>query len=239
MEYFNRDLLKEAIRSTVKRLYEAQTTDLDIYRNTLDCFSASLDALVQGISLDDWLLQERERQIQKTKQNAIGSLHEDIMGSIEGVESLAVGHLIDIVCDEKKLMAEVKNKHNTTKGNHKVQIYRDLEKAISESYPGYTGYYVEILPKGAKTYNEPFTPSDNQTGNRLESREDIRRIDGRSFYGLLTGNENAIDELYDNLPSIVAEIIQEEYSICLDYKEMTGSDLFNKIFVEAFGSREQ
>lgn len=65
MRAFNRDNLKHAIRSSVRRVYEAQTTTPDLYRNTLDCFSAAIDSVVQGISLDDWLLQERERQIRR------------------------------------------------------------------------------------------------------------------------------------------------------------------------------
>jgi len=237
LEAFNRNELKESLRSTVKRLYAAQSNELDLYRNTLDCFSASLDALVQGISIDDWFVQEKERQIQKTKQNAIGSLHEDILGSIKGVKSLPVGNLIDLVADEKKVIAEVKNKHNTTKGNHKTQIYRDIEAAIKQRYKGYTGFYVEILPKGAKAYNLPFTPSDNQTKTRLPERHDIRRIDGRSFYALLTGKENAIDELYENLTGIVAEIIKEEFSVSLDSTNVTNSKLFVEMFTKAYGSK--
>lgn len=234
MESFNRESLKQAIRNTVIRLYNAQTQDLDLYRNTLDCFSASLDALVQDISMDDWLLQEKERQVQKTKQNAIGSLHEDILGSIDSVESLPVGQLIDIISENKKIIAEVKNKHNTTKGNHKVQIYRDLAQKLEE-LDGYTGYYVEILPKGAKAYNVPFCPSDNQTKSKLPSREDIRVIDGKSFYALLTGNANALEELYENLPLLVSEIIHEEFQQQLDPSKVIESDLFRTNFTKAYG----
>tara|TARA_R110001583_G_scaffold195445_1_gene373717 strand:- start:3259 stop:3969 length:711 start_codon:yes stop_codon:yes gene_type:complete len=235
MESFDRDLLKKAIEGSVVRMYEAQTSQLDLYRNTLDCFSAALDALMQGISMDDWLKQEKERQVQKTKQNAIGSLHEDIMGSIDGVDALPVGNLVDIICRDKKIVAEVKNKHNTTKGNHKVQIYRDLAKKIAEIGDGYTGYYVEVLPKGAKSYNTHFTPSDNQTKKNLPKREDIKVIDGKSFYTILTGNKNALKELYENLPLVVAEIIEEKFQITLDPKKSTSSKHFDKNFKKAYG----
>lgn len=237
MDSFNRENLKQAIENSVLRMYEAQTSDLDLYRNTLDCFSASIDALMQGISMDDWLKQEKERQVQKTKQNAIGSLHEDIMGSIVGVESLPVGNLVDIVCGEKKIIAEVKNKHNTTKGNHKVQIYRDLAQKIDELGGGYTGYYVEVLPKGAKSYDEPFTPSDNQAKKKLPKREDIRVIDGKSFYAKLTGKDNALKELYENLPSIVSEIIEEEHGIKLTVGDVVESKLFTTNFNKAYGEK--
>lgn len=230
---FNRVALKNSIRTNVKRVYQAQNAEVDLYRNTVDCFSASIDSVIQGISIEDWLIQERERQIQKTKQNAIGSLHEDIMGSIPGVTSLPVGNLIDIVSDRLRLVAEVKNKHNTTKGNHKVQIYRDLAQAIS-ARPGYTGYYVEILPKDQGRYNHPFSPSDNQTSTRLPIREDIRVIDGKSFYALLTGREDAILELYLELPTIVAEIINEEFGTLLTAHTVLNSESFMTSFNKAY-----
>ncbi len=234
MNSFNKEKLKQAIQDSVIRLYEAQKSDLDLYRNTLDCFSASLDALIQNIPMEQWLNQEKSRQIQKTKQNAIGTLHEDIIGSIDGVENLPVGNLIDILFHKGKLIAEVKNKHNTTKGNHKVQIYRDIDTKLKE-LPGYTGYYVEILPKGAKKYNTPFTPSDNQTKSRLPERDDIRKIDGKSFYSLLTGNDNALYELYENLPEIVTEIIDEKFKVKLNSSAVTDSELFSINFTKAYG----
>ncbi|AZM97801.1 Eco47II family restriction endonuclease [Vreelandella venusta] len=234
MNSFNRNKLKEAISGSICRVYKAQINAPDIYRNTLDCFSAAIDSVSQGISLDEWVHQEKERQVQKTKQNAIGSLHEEVMGSIEGVDNLAVGNLIDIVCHNKKILAEVKNKYNTTKGNHKVSIYRDLAKAI-EKNPGYIGYYVEVLPKNCSIYNEPFTPSDNQTGTRLPLREDIRKIDGRSFYEILTGQPYAIDELYKELPSLVAEIINENFETSLDSRKVSSSDSFTINFIKAYG----
>ena len=236
MDSFNRENLKNAIKNSVVRMYEAQVAELDLYRNTLDCFSASIDALMQEVDMDDWLKQEKERQVQKTKQNAIGSLHEDIMGSIDGVDSLPVGQLVDIICHNKKVVAEVKNKHNTTKGNHKVQIYRDLSQKIEELGGGYTGYYVEVLPKGAKSYNQTFTPSDNQTKSKLPEREDIRVIDGKSFYGLLTGNDSALEELYKNLPLLVSEIIKEQFNVNLDVKKIIESSHFNTNFVKAYGN---
>ncbi|MGF1837519.1 Eco47II family restriction endonuclease [Vibrio atlanticus] len=209
MKAFDRSELKEAIRGSIKRIYQAQNTKLDLYRNTLDCFSASIDSVVQGISLDEWMKQEKERQIQKTKQNAIGSLHEEILGSIAWVSNLPVGQLIDIVSHEKKVVAE---------------------------RSGYIGYYVEILPKGQKAYNTPFSPSDNKTKQRRASREDIRQIDGRSFYELLTGRADAIDELYQELPKITAEIIKEEFGKGLDSNLVSSSPTFDFNFEKAYGN---
>ncbi|MBE0506973.1 MAG: Eco47II family restriction endonuclease [Marinospirillum sp.] len=234
MSAFDKTKLKEAIRGSIRRVYQAQIVGQDIYRNTLDCFSAVIDSLSQNISLDQWMKQEHERQIQKTKQNAIGTLHEEIIGSVDGVTLLPIGNVVDIVHHGKKIIAEIKNKHNTTKGNHKVSIYRDLEHKLN-GYPGYTGYYVEILPKNATVYNKPFIPSDNQSHMTLPYREDIRVIDGRSFYSLITGNQSAIDDLYNLLPLIVSEIIYEDFNVKLDPSIVTSSvhfcNNFNKAYV--------
>jgi hypothetical protein len=235
MKAFDREKLKDAIYDSVRRVYNAQNSNVDLYRNTVDCFSASIDALAQGISLDGWLEQERDRQIQKTKQNAIGSLHEEIMGSIDGVENLCVGNVFDILSNELNIIAEVKNKHNTTKGNHKVQIYRDLAAKLAEpKYDRFTAYYVEVLPKNGQSYNEPFIPSDNILKRRMPKREDIRVIDGYSFYALLTGHRDALEELYNELPYIVAEIFSELGGEDIDPNLVVNSDIFSNLFDKVY-----
>lgn len=244
MQTFDREKIKAAIYGSIRRVYDAQHSKVDLYRNTVDCFSASIDALAQGISLDEWLEQERNRQIQKTKQNAIGTLHEQVMGTIDGVENLPVGNVFDIRVNGKKIIAEVKNKHNTTKGNHKIQIYRDLEAKLADpEYDEFTAYYVEVLPKNGHSYNAPFTPSDNVSGGNAAEREDIRVIDGRSFYALLTDNEKAIDELFQVLPEISAEILTEikkeddADAECIDSTSVTDSKSFGNIFDKVYSKK--
>ena len=177
-------------------------------------------------------MQERERQIQKTKQNAIGALHEAIMSSIRGVERLKDG-LVDIRCCEKKILAEIKNKHNTTKGNHKKLVYDDLSTKL-EKHAGYTGYYVEILPKNGKAYNTPFIPAGNSTSSKRPEREDIRRIDGKSFYALLTDHDHALEKLYRHLPILVAEILKEDFNITVSANSVTDSAKFQEIFDKVY-----
>lgn len=211
MSTFDRDAVKNAIKPIVQTVAAAEElhTEEKLTENTLDCFGALIDSATQQVSLSVWKQQEKARQIQKTKQNAIGEMHERILGTINGVQQLPIGNVCDIRCDRLKIIAEVKNKWNTTKGNHKIQIYNDLLSLI-DGLEGYTGYYVEILPKNGKSYNEPFTPPNNLTHKNATGRDDIRRIDGRTFYGLLTGNKKALDELYMIMPRLIAEILNEK-----------------------------
>jgi len=94
-----------------------QASDLaeeNLYSNVVDPFSALFDALRQKITLVGWASQEKTRQIQKTMQNALGEFHQAVLGSMDGWENLPVGHVIDVRNTKKKIIAEIKNKHNTT-----------------------------------------------------------------------------------------------------------------------------
>ena len=200
----------------------------NFYSNVVDPFSAIFDALRQEITLADWMKQEKARQIQKTMQNALGEFHQSILGSMDGWEDLPVGHVIDIRNIDKKIIAEIKNKHNTTKGSDKKSIYDNLNSQLRANYKGFTGYYVEIIPKGKKSYNKPFTPSDNVTKTKRPSNEKIRVIEGKSFYSLASGHEEALRMLYIILPKVIADILGT------DYQNLTKDTLFIELFNKAY-----
>jgi hypothetical protein len=182
----------------------------DIYRNTLDPFSAQIDCMIRGIFPEVWVNFEKERQRQKTLQGKIGYLHENVIDCFEGWEKLEQGKVIDCKNDKNMIIAEIKNKHNTTKGNHKKDIYDDLEHQIDTIYQGYQAYYVEILPKNKKRYSKCFTPSDNKLKTNRPSRDDIKIIDGKTFYGLVSGNDEFINKLYmEILPNSIILALQE------------------------------
>ncbi len=210
--------------------------DRNIFRNTIDPFSAMFDSIIQSLTSEKWLVKERGRQIQKTLENSIGEFHQNILGSMPGWENLGKGKIIDIVNAEQLLIAEVKNKYNTAKGNNRVSIYDDLDQSLSNNYIGFTGYYVEIIParRKIKRYNKPFTPSDNKTKTRRPANERIRIIDGVSFYGLASKTSDALKLLYDVMPQVIADIIRQKHSTieCIDEKTI---ELFSSLFERAFG----
>jgi hypothetical protein len=199
----------------------------NLYNNTVDPFSAIFDALRQGITLSQWIKQEESRQTQKTMQNALGNFHQEILGCIPGWKDMKVGQVFDLLNNDKKIIAEVKNKYNTTKGNHKIAIYDDLESQLNK-YNGYVAYYVEIIPQNKKKYNKPFTPSDNKTKTRREAKETIRQIDGQSFYKLATGEENALKMLYDTLPKVIGDILG------VTHEQFVKENFFQELFQKAY-----
>jgi hypothetical protein len=224
------NIVTHLVHKAKQSVYE---TDKDLYKNKVDPFSALIDSMLQGITLSKWVMQEKLRQNQKTLQNCIGSFHQSIIASFDRWEDLGTGQIIDIINKEHNIVAEIKNKYNTTKGNHKIQIYRDIKATLEkQEYKGFIGYYVEVIPsgRGAKNiYNKPLVVSDNtKNGERLVPREDIRKIDGRSFYKIVTGADDALSQLYKGLPEMI-RIALNDNSI-----KPEDEDLFLEIFEKVF-----
>jgi hypothetical protein len=223
-------VVSDLVRKAKQSVYDASP---DLYKNKVDPFSALIDSMLQGIPLSNWIAQEKVRQSQKTLQNCIGDFHQSVIASFDGWEDLGTGQIIDIRNKKQKVVAEIKNKYNTTKGNHKIQVYRDIKETLDrEDHKGFIGYYVEIIPsgRGAKTlYDKPFVPSDNTNGGqRADARDDIRLIDGRSFYKIVTGVDDALSQLYKGLPEMIRTALNDS-SITPE-----NEDLFLEIFQKAF-----
>ena len=212
------------IVETIKKASESKTEDL--HRNIIDPFSAVFEASYAKISLQEWIEKEKIRQIQKTLQNEIGIFHQKVLGSIGSWKVLENGKVVDLINEKEKCIAEIKNKFNTTKGNHKVQIYDDFKSLLDSKYKNYTAYYVPILTR--KRFNKPFTPSDNRTKTCRPESKNIREIDGASFYKMVTGDKQGLYKIYTILPSILSEILNQDTSMII--KDSLFKELFNKAF---------
>lgn len=233
MRYIPDDKLENAVKKVVNCIREVQNkSDDSLYKNVVDPFSAIFDSVVYGISFKDWLEREKVRQAQKTLQNAIGYFHQDVIGSIDGWENLASGKGIDVRNQQQKIIAELKNKHNTVKGSDRKVIYDDLLCELKKpEYYGYTAYYVEIIPKKEKNhkiYNLPFTPSDNKTNTKKPTNKNIIIIKGQDFYDMATGISGALTMLFDVLPDVIAKV--GAISKLSQEEKTRFKDLFNRAY---------
>ena len=88
------------------------------YTNKVDTIKLTFDAKFNSINEDDLIQSEILRQIDKSKNNSIGTFHEQILGGIKGFE---VGNLsgFDIKASDDTLFA--------------IFGYKDLSKNISDS----------------------------------------------------------------------------------------------------------
>ena len=220
-------LIKELIHNSMKKNFEIEN---NMKKNVMDPFSAMFECLIFGLGYDEWVRKEKTRQVQKTMQNMIGEFHQKVLGSIPGWVDLGTGNVIDLENKERKIIAEIKNKHNTTKGDQKKNIYENFEKLLSVKYKGYTAFYVEIIPNKHEGYDEPFTPSDNTVSLKKHENPRIRKISGQKFYELVTGNPLALRNLYETIPKL-SEIYGKKITIDTHKK-------LNSIFETAYSFKE-
>lgn len=107
----------------------------NLYKPVVDPFSAVFNAAGQGISIEQWLESRIVPRAEKSFQNAVGYFHEKIIQSIDGWDEAP--QVVDAINREHRMLAEIKNRFNTTKGNHKVAIYDDLAGQIDDHFNGY------------------------------------------------------------------------------------------------------
>ena len=183
-------------------------------QNVIDPFSIMFEMTGFNIAtVNAWETNEKSRKAQKTLSNTFGIFHQSILGHVNGWVDLGTGKSADLLCVKGKIIAEIKNKYNTVKGSSKVTVYEDLESLImpiASKYHGYTAYYVETIPqpkrKKPQVYNVEFTPSNNKTKTLKAANLKIRKIDGKSFYALVTGDQNALSDLYKILPTVIQKL---------------------------------
>ncbi|MGD9661292.1 MAG: Eco47II family restriction endonuclease [Porticoccaceae bacterium] len=202
-------LVKNVLDIGRKRKAEAEQS---FAKNVIDPFAALFESAAFDVDHQTWKDSEIIRQCQKTLQNHIGDLHQKILGSVASWEDKGKGSVVDLVCQKQKIIAEVKNKYNTVSGGKLADQYYSLERLIEPKtsvYKGFTAYFVAIIPKSPARYDRPFHPSDKDKGKRCQRNESIREIDGASFYSLVTGEENALENLYRVLPKIIEKIFAE------------------------------
>jgi Eco47II restriction endonuclease len=235
------DDLKICVRDVlIKGLTGISQAEKSFYRNGVDPFSALFDAACQGITLEEWLNLERKRQAQKTLQNALGNFHQNLLAKVNDWKIPDLG-FVDLVSEKCKVVAEVKNKHNTVKKSDLKDVYDELQSAVlhkTSKYNGYTAYYVTVIPASSKRFEKEFTPSDNETKTVRQGNKLIQEIDGYSFYALVTGEQNALKQLYQALPVAIKEMLAEPQFQAFPNGQITALSqeaLFAELFAKAFG----
>jgi len=208
LEWISDENLDHAVDLLLQKSTQAKANAVRNFgRNVIDPFSALFEIAGFSMSYEEWIKSETARQAQKTLQNHVGDFHQNILGSCNGWANLYTGAIVDLCSIENKVIAEVKNKFNTISGGKLADLYYTLEEAVMNKtsiYRNYTAYYVSIIPKNTKRYNIEFTPSNNKKSQRCPANPLVRYIDGASFYAKVTGKENALEELFDVLPVLIA-----------------------------------
>jgi len=226
------DLEKAVENMLLQATHALKKVETKFDSNVIDPFAAVFEMAGFGLDEETWLVNERARKAQKTLSNHVGDFHQSVLGKVAGWANLGKGGGLDLLSKERKIIAEIKNKHNTVTGGKLVHVYTELDDCVMQKtslYKDYTAYYVEIIPKKPRLYDVPFRPSDKAKGSRKPENVLIRKIDGYSFYNLVTGVDGALYQLFNVLP----DVIQASKSVT-NY-QFHDFDFLKAFFKAAFG----
>jgi hypothetical protein len=175
-------------------------TKKQFYKNKVDTIKLTFDAKFNDIKEESLIQAEILRQIDKSINNFIGTFHEQILGGINGFE---VGNLsgFDIKATENTLFADIKNKHNTMNSSSAESLFQKLAR-YADDYKNAKCYWVQILAK--KSFNELWKGIINR---KEYSHSRVYKISGDQFYALLSGQEDALLQLYTALPKAIKDYL--------------------------------
>ncbi|MEI8272960.1 MAG: Eco47II family restriction endonuclease [Paludibacter sp.] len=172
----------------------------NFYSNKIDTIKLTFDAKFNNIDEESLIESEILRQIDKSINNSIGTFHEQILGGIKGFE---IGNLsgFDIKAIDNTLFADIKNKHNTMNSSSSESLFQKLAK-YADNYKKANCYWVQILAKGS--FVEKWAGEIN---GKEYSHSRVYKISGDQFYALLSGQEDALYQLYKALPFAIKDYL--------------------------------
>ena len=156
-------------------------------RNVIDPFMSLMVTNVFGVKTKENLVRiQNLTSALRGMSNAIGRFHQDVMSSVDGWRNHDAGY--DLENRERKIVAEIKNKHNTMNANDREKVVSDLDTAIRQKGQGWIGYLVVVIPRKPLRYC-----------SRLLVKREVYEIDGASFYHKITNEPNAFQDLFNVL----------------------------------------
>ena len=156
-----------------------------LHRNVLDPFLlASIAHMFGAETVDDVLDYGANSAAIGSIGNALGRFHQQVLGGADGWDDHDRGFYL--ISDEGRLLAEVKNKHNTMNASNRRQVEDDLKAALRQRESGWTAYLAIIIPKNPERYRTQLAPN-------------LFEVDGASFYEIVSTQNNALHDVLDYL----------------------------------------
>lgn len=179
-----------------------------VYDNKLDVIKLTFDKHFKNQTDEELLESEVVRQIDKSITNAIGTFHEEMLGSIEGyVRGNLDGWDIKSKNDNS-LFADIKNKHNTMNSTATEGLYQKLQRLAKEN-PKAKCYWVQVI--STKSFDEQWheTFGTKKGTPRSYNHPRVRKISGDKFYALLSGKDDALCQIYKVLPTVIDAVLKK------------------------------
>lgn len=206
--------------------------------NIVNPFAAQCYATARSLSLEELEDSERDRQDEKKITQATGHLLQDIIGELRGCVSNQASSdkektLPDIVCEKRRIIAEIKSASNTENKSGKKGTHATLTEFLADpKYDGYMAIVVDLL------YTAKSRTSWRPYGTKNEHNPKILLMGGRAFCAFMTGPltepqpkglEEEPDFLFNNglfNPDALHQLIYQQFEAIA---ELTGQPTLDEL----------
>jgi len=197
--YSNAIELKESIKESIQK---GNIFKSSLFSNVVDPFKMSFD--IQKIGIKEWVNKEVLRQLDKSIEQKMGEFHQRILGGVEGWVDLGIGHEVDLMKEDKTVYLEIKNKYNTCSSDALKGVRGKLENITRENHEA-IGYWAYIISNTVERSGEDIWIKKDF--NRINA---VRKIWGERVYALVTGQEDALEQIYNTLPIVINDVNKED-----------------------------
>jgi hypothetical protein len=206
-------------------------------KNLIDPIKLTFDSLVYEQSFNETIQNEVLRQLDKTNSNLIGYFHQNIFKYFSK-DWIVPKNGYDVANPIKKILVEMKNKHNTMNSSSSAKTYMKMQGKIIEDNENQC-YLVEIIAK--KSQNIPWVITID--GEKQKPIENIRRVSIDKFYEIVTKDKLAFKKLCTVLPKVIKDVVlniktRNKKNTVFEELDNLSSDLLTSIYLLSFNEYE-
>lgn len=229
----------DVIYSYVKSYVEQFSTEIDLKRfnsNIVDPIKLTFDSKVYGKTLEEAILDECTRQIDKANSNVLGYFHQNLF-KLVGNGWTVPEKGFDIVNARRKIYVEMKNKHNTMNASAARDTMLTMLNKVSKDSKAVC-MLVEVIAKKSQMIQW----KGSFKGQNI-SHERILRVSIDRFYEIVFGDKNAFCKLCKALPLILDDVVKELGKGCIKNSVLTEMkkkhvDTNKQLYMLAFSTYE-
>ena len=193
------------IYNHVKETVLKYSTDIDLRKfnkNIVDPIKLTFDSKVYNNTIEEVIISECMRQMDKSNNNHIGYFHQNLF-KYAGGGWVVPQEGFDVINDDLHIYAELKNKHNTMNSAASQKTYMKMQNKIVRDSKA-----VCMLVEAIATHSQNKTwivTVDKETFNN----DKIKRVSMDKFYEIVFGDSNAFVKLCRALPIILDDVIAD------------------------------
>lgn len=219
------------VRETVER-YSANIDLAAFNKNIIDPIKLTFDAKVYGRTIEEVVMSECIRQMDKSNNNHIGYFHQNLF-RYAGNGWTVPKEGFDVVNEERHIYVEMKNKHNTMNSAASAKTYMKMQNKIVRDGKA-TCMLVEVIASHSQDKTWIVTVDGEQFNN-----EHIRRVSIDKFYEIVFGEASAFVKLCKALPDILDDVVGQikrnvkENTVFAELKAIS-PDIMKSLYLLAF-----